>query len=156
MIQSVTFIIIGARAAGCIPPSFRIFSLRLIRLFLAESVQKIFLTFVYSCSVSHIMESERGILSHMIICKSPPLFWSFASIHDEPDWLYRGRGMPEIFFFTVFTRGMLPISNQFFIWMFFLHPSVSLDFPCTSICHNHEKWGFLCFLCLKLKHNDRI
>lgn len=72
MIQSVTFIIIRPRAPGCIPPSFRLFSLRLIRLLLAESVQKIFLTFVYSCSVSHMMEPDRGILSRMIICKSPP------------------------------------------------------------------------------------
>lgn len=76
MIQSVTFIIIRPRAPGCIPPSFRLFSLRLIRLLLAESVQKIFLTFVYSCSVSRIMESDSGILSRMIICKSPP--WSCA------------------------------------------------------------------------------
>lgn len=157
MIQSVTFIIIRPRAPSCIPPSFRLFSPRLIRLLLAESVQKIFLTFVYSCSVSHIMESDRGILSRMIICKSPPLSCAFVVVCFHSWWTWsalQGERNVRNYVFTVLTRGTLPISDEFFIWVFFLHPSVSLHFSC--IYRNHEKWGFLCFLCLKLEHNDRI
>lgn len=153
MIQSVTFIIIRPQAPICFPPFFRLFSLRLICLLLAESSQKIFLTFVYSCSVSHTMEFDSGILSRMIIFESPSLRHAFYVCLLSFKWKligFTGGEKCHKCLFLQFWQGArcrLATSSVFCLsgCSFFMLQSSTISTSFHLVC-NQEKWGFLCFL----------